>query len=141
MQHGLFPIPLFAIVLAIAPTACGGDTGTCCIDDYRESALVIQGSVRQVGGAGIVGAILEFTAQTPQFLRGDTAATDLGGIFRARLTTFGVGTFLADVRLRLRPTANGSVQLDTLLTGVRVVENRGGAKPDTVRLTLQLQQP
>ena len=48
-----------------------GVAGACdarIIDDYRESAIIIQGTVNAAGGPAIVGAVLEFTADTPRYL-------------------------------------------------------------------------
>jgi hypothetical protein len=108
------------------------------IDDYRESAIIIQGTVNAAGGPAIVGAVLEFTADTPRYLFGDTTTSDLAGSFSARLTSFGVGTFTASVRLQARRTAMEPVVLDTMLVGLSVVEARGAATPDTIRLALEL---
>ena len=134
---GLCSVGAFgAMLLSLA--ACDGDV---IHDDYNESSAVIRGVVHEPAVPAVAGAQVEFSADTPQYLAGDVVTTDSEGAFLARVTSFGVGTFTASVRMRVRRTATAPVALDTLLSGIQVIEHRGGAQPDTVDLTIELAAP
>ncbi len=105
-------------------------------DDYRETRVVIRGTVADMQNAPTSGAAVELMPISPAFLRGDTVTTDAQGRFQARLSMMGVGSFDAEVRVRAR-APNGAVG-DIVLPRVRLLEDREGQLPDTLEVRFRL---
>jgi hypothetical protein len=119
---------------AAGALACTGDV---ILDDYRQSRAIVRGIISNADGIPIEAAVVELAPIRPPYLLGDTVTTDPRGAFSVELATFGVGSFEAEVQLRVR--GPGGVSRDTTLTGVRVLEDRPwGRQPDTVTVVMKL---
>jgi hypothetical protein len=117
---------------------CGSDD---IVDDYRETAAVIRG--RLIAAAAIdPGTRVHVSAIKPGYVDPVTVDVAFDGTFDVRPSSFGVGTFDADLRLVAEGAAGGeSFIRDTTLTSVRFWEDRDGRQPDTVALTWTITPP
>jgi hypothetical protein len=121
------------IAAAIALGGCGGDT---LVDDYRESWAVIRGRVLDQTDRPVAGATIRVAPVKPPFAQGDTVVSGADGSYLTRVSSFGVSSFRADVRLSA--TAPSGATVDTLVTGLYVAERDRGGKPDTLTVSLRV---
>ena len=119
-------------------SACGSDV---IVDDFRESAVVIRG--RLVAEAPVdPGTQVNVSAIEPGFVDGVTVDVAPDGTFDARPSSFGAGSFDADLHFVAEGAVGGDPFVrETTLTNIRFREDRDGQEPDTVVLIWDVAAP
>ena len=106
------------------------------IDDYRESWAVIRGRVVGQDDQPVRGATVRAIPLRPLHAQGDSVTSAADGSYLVRVTSFGVSSFRADVRIRVTSPTGGLA--DTVVTNLHVAEEGRGGRPDTLILALRV---